>query len=110
MRSHVAGGMLAVGKASLVAGAAIGTGIVTGLALSVKQAMEAQKVQAQTAAVLKSTGGAAHVSSKQVNDMIVTITAKWVITGATPDITLGGIALVLVGVGNEVLKRTGNGS
>jgi len=42
--------------------------------------------------------------------MIVTITAKWVITGATPDITLGGIALVLVGVGNEVLKRTGNGS
>lgn len=69
MRSHVAGGMLAVGKASLVAGAAVGTGIVAGLALSVKQAMEAQKVQAQTAAVLKSTGGAAHVSGKQVNDM-----------------------------------------
>jgi len=42
--------------------------------------------------------------------MITVLTAKWAVTGDTPDITLGGIALVLVGVGNEVLKRTGNGS
>ncbi len=42
--------------------------------------------------------------------MIVVLTGKWVVTGTAPDITLGGIALILVGVGNEVLKRTGDGS
>lgn len=36
------------------------------------------------------------------------MTAKWFLTGEPPDVTLGGIALLLVGVGNEVLKRTGS--
>lgn len=40
--------------------------------------------------------------------MIVALTGKWVIGNQTPDVTLGGIALILVGVGNEVLKRTGH--
>jgi len=39
--------------------------------------------------------------------MIVVFTAKWAYTGEPPDVTLGGIALILVGVGNEVLKRAG---
>lgn len=39
--------------------------------------------------------------------MIVVLTAKWFISGEAPDVTLGGIALLLVGLGNEVLKRTG---
>jgi hypothetical protein len=39
--------------------------------------------------------------------MICVLTGKWFLTGDAPDVTLGGIALILVGVGNEVLKRTG---
>lgn len=39
--------------------------------------------------------------------MILALTGKWVVTGEPPDVTLGGIALILVGVGNEVLKRAG---
>lgn len=39
--------------------------------------------------------------------MIVVLTGKWLATGDPPDVTLGGIALILVGVGNEVLKRAG---
>jgi hypothetical protein len=42
--------------------------------------------------------------------MILGMTGKWIWTGSAPDVTLGGIALILVGVGNEVLKRTGNGN
>ena len=37
--------------------------------------------------------------------MLGALTGKWVATGEAPDVTLGGIALILVGVGNEVLKR-----
>lgn len=40
--------------------------------------------------------------------IIMAMTAKWFLTGEPPDVTLGGIALLLVGVGNEVLKRTGS--
>ena len=39
--------------------------------------------------------------------MICVLTGKWMVTGDPPDVTLGGIALILVGVGNEVLKRAG---
>jgi len=39
--------------------------------------------------------------------MICVFTGKWLWTGDPPDVTLGGIALILVGVGNEVLKRAG---
>jgi hypothetical protein len=41
--------------------------------------------------------------------VIVAMTAKWIYTGDAPDVTLGGIALILVGVGNEVLKRSNGG-
>src|SRR3990172_9454871 len=58
----------ALKPALLGAGAAfVGVGAV--LASSVKQAMEAQKVQAQLAAVLKSTGGAAGVTAKMATDL-----------------------------------------
>ncbi len=42
--------------------------------------------------------------------IIVVLTVRWFTTGSPPDVTLGGIALILVGVGNEVLKRAGGGS
>lgn len=37
--------------------------------------------------------------------VIVILTAKWALDGEAPDPYLGGIALLLVGVGNEILKR-----
>lgn len=40
--------------------------------------------------------------------MILVLTSKWALTGEPPDVTLGGIALILVGVGNEILKRSGD--
>lgn len=39
--------------------------------------------------------------------MIVALTANWILTGETPDTTLGGISLVLVGFGNILLQRGG---
>jgi hypothetical protein len=37
--------------------------------------------------------------------MLVAFLGKWVVNGEAPDVTLSGIALILVGIGNEVLKR-----
>lgn len=37
--------------------------------------------------------------------MLIAFLGKWVVSGEPPDVTLAGIALILVGVGNEVLKR-----
>jgi len=53
--------LLGAGVAFAGLGAILGT--------SVKEAMESQKVQAQLAAVLKSTGGAAGVTAKMANDL-----------------------------------------
>lgn len=39
--------------------------------------------------------------------IILAMGGRWMFTGNPPDVTLGGIALILVGVGNEVLKRSG---
>lgn len=58
-----------LGKAAAV-GAGAGIVALGGfLASSVKEAIEAQKVQAQLDAVLKSTGGAAGVTAKQLQEM-----------------------------------------
>jgi hypothetical protein len=43
---------------------------------SIKEARESQKVNAQTAAVIKSTGGAAHVTAKQFGDLATAISKK----------------------------------
>jgi hypothetical protein len=64
-------GLKAVGKASAIAiGAGVGAGLV-GVAFaaraSIKEFADAQKVTAQTNAVLKSTGGIANVTAKHVN-------------------------------------------
>jgi len=54
--------------AAVAAGAGLGI-LGAGLASSIKQAMESQKVQAQLAAVLKSTSGAAGVTAKGAKDL-----------------------------------------
>jgi hypothetical protein len=55
--------------AAIVGGAAALGGLVATLKIGVDEFMGAQKVLAQTGAVLKSTGGAANVTSKQITTM-----------------------------------------
>jgi len=63
-------GLRKFGKmAAIVGGAAALGGLVATLKIGVDEFMGAQKVMAQTGAVLKSTGGAAKVTSKQITDL-----------------------------------------
>src|SRR3990167_9378371 len=62
----IAGGVLKVG--ALAAGVALG-GLAAGLTFAVKEAMEAQEVQAKLASVLKSTGGVAGVTAEMANNL-----------------------------------------
>lgn len=63
-------GLRKFGKmAALVGGAAALGGLVATLKIGIDEFMGAQKVLAQTGAVLKSTGGAANVTSKQIGTM-----------------------------------------
>ena len=63
-------GLRKFGKmAAIVGGAAALGGLVATLKTGVDEFMGAQKVLAQTGAVLKSTGGAANVTSKQITTM-----------------------------------------
>lgn len=63
-------GLRKFGKmAAIVGGAAALGGLVATLKIGIDEFMGAQKVLAQTGAVLKSTGGAANVTSKQITTM-----------------------------------------
>jgi len=63
-------GLRKFGKmAAIVGGAAALGGLVATLKIGIDEFMGAQKVMAQTGAVLKSTGGAAKVTSKQITTM-----------------------------------------
>jgi seryl-tRNA synthetase len=53
----------------LAAAAAVGTTLAAGIRTGYQEMAEAQKVGAQTAAVIKSTGGAAGITRKQVEDL-----------------------------------------
>lgn len=68
--NHGTSGLRKFGKmAALVGGAAALGGLVATLKIGVDEFMGAQKVLAQTGAVLKSTGGAANVTSRQITTM-----------------------------------------
>ena len=60
-------GLLAGGAAGLTV--AVGQGLVSALKTGINEFSEAQKVSAQTAAALKSTGGAAGVTQKHIESM-----------------------------------------
>ena len=105
------GRMKGMGKAALVAGGAAG---VAALAASVKigvdEMTEAAKVGAQTEAVLKSTGGAAGVSSKQVADLAESLMKK---SGVDDEAIQSGENLLLTftnlqnraGKGNDIFNQ-----
>jgi hypothetical protein len=59
-------GLVAVGKAAIVAGAALGAGFAVTLKVGARSLIEHEKALAQTMAALKSTGGAAGVTAKDI--------------------------------------------
>jgi hypothetical protein len=65
----VTGGLSVIGGAFLGVGVAAIAGFTGFLVASTVKAAEAQQTQAQLAAVLKSTGGAAGMTAKAVNDL-----------------------------------------
>ena len=105
------GGKLAsLGK---VAAVGIGGLAVGGAALAkgfVDAAVESQKVTAQTSAVIKSMGGAANVSAKQVADLSAALSLK---TGVDDELIQSGSNVMLtfgkvrneVGKGNKIFDR-----
>lgn len=64
------------GLITLGAGLLAGGGLLTFFKDSVSEGIEAQKVGAQTTAVIKSTGGAAHLTAKQFGDLATQISLK----------------------------------
>lgn len=78
----MAAGLGAVAGASAVATAAIGRGLVSAVRTGVDEFQAQAKVSAQTAAALKSTGNAAGVTQKQIEDMASTLQSQ---TGISDD-------------------------
>jgi len=112
-RAEKAGGKLErglhkIGKASAVAiGVGAGAGLLgLGVAVhaSVKELEQAQKATAQTEAVIKSTGGAANVSAKQVDQLSNSLLKK---TGIDDEVIQSGENMLLTfrNVRNETGKN-----
>jgi len=100
-----------VGKGALFAAGAAGIGgLVEGFKAVVGEARDAQKTGAQTAAVLKSTGGVAHVSASQVGALATAISNK---VGVDDEAIQSGANLLLTftrvrneaGKGNNVFDQ-----
>jgi hypothetical protein len=104
-------GMRRVGRAAGVAGAAIAAGLGLAVRAGVKEMIEAQKVTAQTNAVIKSTGGAANVSAAQVDKLAESLMLK---SGVDDEAIKSGANLLLTftnirneaGAGNDIFNQT----
>lgn len=88
-------------KAGLIAGAAAITAVGAELVSCIKDASEFQQVEAQLNAVLKSTGGAAGLTSKEIMDMADSLQKT---TRFTDDAILEGqnLLLTFTGIGKDV--------
>jgi hypothetical protein len=100
-----------VAKAGLFAGAAAGLGALTvATKAGVSEFLDSQKVAAQTAAVLKSTGGAAGVTAKQIDDLAGAMLNK---SGIDDEVIKSGENLLLTfrnirnetGKGNDIFNQ-----
>jgi hypothetical protein len=89
---------------------ALGGAAVAGIGFALKEAESARKIGKLTAAVLKSTGGAAHVSAKQVEDLAESLGA---LSGVDDEVIQRGENLLLtftnirneVGAGNDIFTQ-----
>jgi hypothetical protein len=99
-----------VGKIGLAAGAAITGGLVVALKQGFDEISESQKVMAQTEAVIKSTGGTAQVTAKQVTGLAESLSQM---SGVDDEVIQGGENMLLtftnirneVGEGNDVFNQ-----
>lgn len=83
-------GLLAGGAAGLTV--AVGQGLVSAFQTGIREFSEAQKVSAQTAAAIKSTGGAAGVTRQHIEDMAGALQKQ---TGLQDDAVQGAQNLLL---------------
>jgi hypothetical protein len=99
--SNIGGAVLATGFATATAGA-----IILGRELynSIQEAADAQKIQAQLEAVLKSTGGAAGVTSEQVNELATSLSE---VTAFEDDVIVSGqnMLLTFTNIGRDVFPQ-----
>jgi hypothetical protein len=100
------GGMAGPLKAAagLMAGAFAGRAIINGLRDIISEAREAAKVTRQINAVIKSTGGVANVSARDVDRLTTALSNK---AGVDDELIAGGAAVLLTfkGVRNETGKN-----
>ncbi len=76
MRSIAGGGLKALGVGMLGVAGIAGGGLVAGLTMGTRSLIEHEKANAQTAAVIKSTGGAANVAAKDVTKLADSLEKK----------------------------------
>jgi hypothetical protein len=109
--SSLKASLKSVGKTGALAAGAAGVGaLVYTLKTGISEYMETQKVAAQTNAVIKSTGGVANVSAKEVDDLATAIMKK---TGIDDEAIASGENLLLtftnirdeVGKGNDIFTQ-----
>lgn len=108
--SKFGGAMKTVGKVALGAGAAITGGFAVAMKVGFDELAEAQKVTAQTEAVLKSTGGAAKVTAKEVMGLAEALSAK---SGVDDEAIQSGQNMLLTftrirneaGAGNDIFNQ-----
>jgi len=100
-----------LGKAGVFAAGAAGVGALAySLKIGIGEFSESQKVAAQTAAVIKSTGGAAGVSAKQVDELSTSLMKK---SGIDDEVIKSGENMLLtftkihneVGKGNDIFDQ-----
>ena len=99
-----------LGKAAVGVGAVLGGALAVGAKVGFDEFVEGQKVAAQTAAVLKSTGGAARVTAGQVAELSEALMKK---SGVDDEAIQSGANLLLtftrvrneVGKGNDVFNQ-----
>jgi hypothetical protein len=107
----VASALGTVGHAAGLAGAAIGAGLVLEVKSAVRQFQESNKVARQTEAVLRSTGGAANVTAKQVSNLATALSRK---TGIDDEVVQSGENMLLTfrnirneaGKGNDIFNQS----
>jgi hypothetical protein len=108
--SRLGSSMKTLGKVAAVGVGAAFAGMAATLKIGFDELAEGQKVSAQTGAVLKSTGRAANVTAKQVEDLASSISEM---TGVDDEAVQSGENLLLtftgirneVGKGNDIFNR-----
>jgi len=109
-QGHTAGSLISSGMKMAAAGL-LGSGLIAGFTSLYQAADESRKIGALTAQVIKTTGGAAGTSAKQVGDLAGAIARK---TGVDDEAIQSGANLLLTftniknaaGAGNDIFNQT----